>query len=145
MFPAFLTNPGLTSVFFKWNMLDVEYVRIYKCLCDGQRLRIVNLLREGPLGVCHLMEIREADQVKISKQLGYMKKLGMVESERVAQWMVYRLANGEEPLLQENLKCLQDCYADEVCFREDGEKRKVISRRVRRETPVCARALEGMS
>ena len=120
----------------------MECLRIYKCLCDLQRLRILNLLREGPLCVCHLMEILEADQVKVSKQLRYMKELGMVENERVAQWMVYRLADAGEPLLQENLKCLQDCYGDEVCFREDGRKRKAISRRIRRESPVCAQAIE---
>lgn len=99
-------------------------MNIYKCLCDRQRLRILNLLHEGPLCVCHLMKILEADQVKISKQLRFMKKLGLVTSERRAQWMVYRLAKAPNSLLEENLKCLQDCKGEGILFRKDLQKRK---------------------
>ncbi|WP_309385399.1 ArsR/SmtB family transcription factor [Cerasicoccus frondis] len=116
----------------------MEVVKIYKCLCDEQRLRILNLLREGPLCVCHLMEILDADQVKISKQLRYMKEQGMVEAERKAQWMIYRLADAENPLLIENLKCLQDCVGERLCFSEDALKRTAIITRFRAETPECA-------
>ena len=121
----------------------MEFLKVYKCLCDEQRLRIVNLLRAGPLCVCHLMEILEADQVKVSKQLKYMKQLGMVEGERVAQWMVYRLAEPGSPLLEENLKCLQDCYGESVCFAEDLRRRERISKRIGREAPACAEAMNG--
>ena len=58
--------------------------RIYKCLCDPLRLRVLNLLQEGPLCVCHLMEILDCDQVRMSKQLRYMKEQGMVDGERVS-------------------------------------------------------------
>ncbi len=108
----------------------MRVIQIYKCLCDGQRLRILNLLREGPLCVCHLMEILESDQVKVSKQLKYMKDLGMVEGERQAQWMVYRLADAENPLLLENLKCLQDCAGEELCFEEDLKQRTALLKRL---------------
>ena len=104
----------------------MEIVRLYKCLCDLQRLRILNLLKDGPLCVCHLVEILESDQVKISKQLRYMKELGMVESERRAQWMVYRLADADNPLLNENLKCLQDCAGETVRFDRDLQERRRI-------------------
>jgi len=104
----------------------VDTISIYKCLCDRQRLRILNLLREGPLCVCHMMEILGADQVKISKQLRYMKALGMVEAERCAQWMVYRLADKKNQLLLENLKCLQDCSSEKVVFRRDLQARKRV-------------------
>ncbi len=97
----------------------MDAISIYKCLCDRQRLRILNLLRSGPLCVCLLMEILEADQVKMSKQLRYMKGLGMVEGERRAQWMVYRLTDAENPLLVENLKCLQDVAGERRVFRDD--------------------------
>jgi len=110
--------------------ISVNLVSIYKCLCDHQRLRILNLLRDGPLCVCHLMEILEADQVKISKQLRYMKELGMVEAKRQAQWMVYRLAHPEHPVLAENLKCLQDGACEEVCFAEDTAKRQQLVARI---------------
>jgi ArsR family transcriptional regulator len=56
----------------------------YRRLCDRYRLRIINLLREGPLRVCHLMEILNMEQVKVSKQLRFMRERGRVEAERHA-------------------------------------------------------------
>lgn len=76
------------------------------------------------------MEILDADQVKVSKQLRYMKELGMVEADRQAQWMVYRLAHPDHPILAENLKCLQDCATEDVCFTEDSAKRKQLVARL---------------
>lgn len=121
----------------------MSVISIYKCLCDEQRLRILNLLREGPLCVCHLMEILDADQVKVSKQLRYMKDLGIVEGERHAQWVIYRLADEGHPLLTENLKCLQDCAGESLAFAEDLRKRRTVTARARRTSPVCAEALEA--
>lgn len=115
----------------------MEIIQVYKCMCDPQRLRILNLLRDGPMCVCHLMEILDAEQVKISKQLRYMKSLGMVEAERRAQWMFYRLADAENPLLEENLKCLQDCASEQLCFAEDLKQREAVLERFYREAPEC--------
>ncbi|WP_309397348.1 ArsR/SmtB family transcription factor [Cerasicoccus maritimus] len=107
----------------------MEVVKIYKCLCDEQRLRILNLLQEGPLCVCHIMEVLDADQVKISKQLRYMKEQGMVECERKAQWMIYRLADADNPLLLDNLKCLQDSAGESLRFEVDLAKRAEVVKR----------------
>lgn len=120
----------------------MDFIQVYKCFCDPQRLRILNLLCEGPLCVCHIMEILDADQVKVSKQLSYMKRLGMVESERVAQWNIYRLSQADNALLQENLKCLQDCASEQLRFKEDLKKRASVLRQFRRESPECACQME---
>ncbi len=119
----------------------MNIIRVYKCLCDELRLRILNLLKEGPLCVCHLTEILDCEQVKMSKQLRYMKELGIVEGERQAQWMVYRLADSNLPLLAENLKCLQDCAGEELCFKSDLKKRREVIKRLRSAPSCCAEAL----
>jgi ArsR family transcriptional regulator len=119
----------------------VDLITVYKCLCDRQRLRILNLLRDGPLCVCHLMEILETDQVKTSKQLRYMKELGMVEAERQAQWMIYRLTKTKNPLLEENLKCLQDCAGEKLRFRADSRRRAKIIARLDSQSSACATAI----
>lgn len=106
----------------------MEYIQVYKCLCDPLRLRILNLLREGPLCVCQLVEVLGLTQVRVSKQLLYMKRLGLVEAERKGQWMIYRLARPASPLLHENLRCLQDCYRDTLPFREDLRRRRRATR-----------------
>lgn len=119
----------------------MKVIQIYKCLCDELRLRILNLLKDGSLCVCHLVEILDCDQVKMSKQLRYMKELGMVEGERQAQWIVYRLADRKHPLLAENLKCLQDCAAEELYLRKDLQKRTEVIKRLRSEPSGCSAAL----
>ena len=116
-------------------------IQVYKCLCDELRLRILNLLRQGPLCVCHLMEILDCGQVKMSKQLRYMKELGIVEGERQAQWIIYRLADPDHPLLAENLKCLQDCAGEELCFHSDLKRRRELLRRLRSTPSGCSEAL----
>lgn len=121
----------------------MKVIQIYKCLCDEFRLRILNLLKDGPLCVCHLVEIIGCDPIKMSKQLRYMKELGMIIGERRAQWIIYRLADPEHPLLAENLKCLQDCAGEELCFSEDLTKRATIIERLRAENSVCSQALAG--
>lgn len=115
----------------------MQMIQVYKCLCDVQRLRILNLLRDGPLCVCHLVEILEADQVKISKQLRYMKELSMVEAEREAQWMIYSLPARPHTLLTENLKCLQDLSSECPDIREDLSKRKRIIRKMKKAGSPC--------
>lgn len=119
----------------------MDVIKVYKCLCDRQRLRILNLLREGPLCVCHLMEILDMEQVKVSKQLLFMRERGLVEAERCAQWMIYRICEEANPLLEENMKCLQDCVGGDLCFAEDLKARGALMRRLRTDGSACLPSL----
>jgi|OM-RGC.v1.027810337 Predicted transcriptional regulators len=89
----------------------MEATDLYKCFSDAQRLRIVNLLAEGPLCVCHLQELIDAPQVKMSKQLAYLKQHGFVEATREGTWMIHRLSGQGEALIRTNLNHLRsaDC------------------------------------
>ena len=84
----------------------MEASDIYKCIADSQRLRIINLLNEGPLCVCHLQEILDATQVKMSKQLAGMKQLGIIEAKREGTWMIYSLTQPVNGLIKTNLNYL---------------------------------------
>lgn len=119
----------------------MHVISLYKCLADRQRLRILRLLAEGPLCVCHLVEILATDQVKVSKQLRYMKDLGILKSRRVAQWMIYRLANPRDPLLSTNLQCLDDTAGKPLSFTKDLAQRRVILARLEGEDSACVAAL----
>jgi ArsR family transcriptional regulator len=121
----------------------MEVLRIYKCLCDMQRLRILNLLKDGPLCVCHLMEILDAEQVKISKQLSYMKKQGLLQSQRNAQWMVYSLTDRPHPLLLENLKCLQDSTNEYPVFQKDLIKRSRLLNSIAMGKASCSPSIQS--
>jgi ArsR family transcriptional regulator len=109
-------------------------IDIYKCLCDMQRLRILNLLAEGPLCVCHIQEILGESQVKVSKQLAYMKKLGVLDARREAHWMIYSLAEPVHPLLAANMAQLRRLAADHPEFALDlAQRPRVVAERRQRD------------
>ena len=117
----------------------MDLVKIYECLCDRTRLRLLNLLLQGPLCVCHFQAILREPQVKISKHLGYLKRNGLVEAERCANWMIYRLPEQRSSQLAANLACLQDCLREERVFRDDAARLGKIRAKFGSETPACVR------
>ena len=97
----------------------MKLIRIYECLCDPTRLRILHLLTQTPLCVCHFQEILGEPQVKVSKHLAYLRERGMVVAEREQNWMIYSLPARPAAELEKNLKCLQDCVPTEAVFKRD--------------------------
>lgn len=97
----------------------MELVKIYECLCDRTRLRILHLLASRPLCVCHFQDLLDEPQVKISKHLAYLRRRGLVEAAREGNWMIYRLPAKPSAELDRNLRCLQDCAQEEPQFRQD--------------------------
>ncbi len=109
--------PPLVATTVAANPMDL--IRIYECFCDETRLRILNLLNEAPLCVCHLQTILGQPQVKTSKHLSYLKSKGLVEAQRHQNWMIYHLPKKPAPELEANLKCLQDCVQTHPVFKKD--------------------------
>ena len=96
-----------------------QVVAIYKCLCDLNRLRILNLLRIEPQCVCHLESVLGLGSVRMSQQLAYLRRHGMVEVEIRGTWRVYALPANPGPELSANLACLQDCIFEGKIFQDD--------------------------
>ena len=117
----------------------MELIRIYQCFCDRTRLRILHLLRQGPLCVCHFQEVLKEPQVKISKHLAYLRGHQLVESERCANWMIYRIPQHPSPLLAANLACLQDCTWEEPVFHQDLVRLHKMLTQLGPECPPCVR------
>ena len=66
-----------------------------KACADQTRLRLINLLAaEGEVCVCHLVDVLDANQPKVSRHLAYLKRAGLV-ADRDSLSVHYRLA---EPL-----------------------------------------------
>ena len=122
----------------------VELIKIYECLCEVTRLRILNVLAQGPLCVCHFQEILRAPQVKISKHLGYLRARGLVECERQGNWVIYGLPAKPSRELKANLACLQDCAGENAVFQRDRARRKKLAPGLAESGPCgCARAAAG--
>ncbi len=91
----------------------------------------------GDLCVCHLQEILGETQVKVSKHLAYLRKHGLVESRKEANWMVYRLPSKRSHELSANLACLQDCVSENAVFGRDTAKRHALESKFAKTSPIC--------
>lgn len=107
-----------------------QLVAIYKCLCDPNRLRILNLLNEGPQCVCHIEGVLGIGTVRTSQQLGYLRRHGLVEVEVRGTWRLYSLPAAPSSELKANLACLQDCVSENPVFTTDLRRLKEIRRKV---------------
>ena len=116
----------------------MELIRIYQCLCDRTRLRILHLLSHGPLCVCHIQEILGEPQVKVSRHLGYLKARRLVEVMKRANWRVYRLPARPSRELKANLRCLQDCAGEDPGFRRDEARLRRLSERLAAKGSSCS-------
>ena len=106
----------------------MRLIEIYQCFCDRTRLRILHLLTESPLCVCHFQDILGEPQVKISKHLAYLRSRGLVTTEREQNWIIYSLPKRRPAELEKNLKCLQDCVQTDAVFKADLEKSRQLRR-----------------
>src|SRR6201987_6299311 len=108
---------------------------IYRDFSDPTRLRILTLLLQQPLCVCHVQDVFDLPQVNTSQHLAYLRKAGIVEFERVQTWKVFRLKPSADRCLQLSLKCLADCMrVDPVCAADLSRLRKALRRSP---PPIC--------
>ncbi len=108
----------------------MDIIQVYKCFCDKTRLRILNLLREGPLCVCHLQEILALPQVALSKHLAYMRKRDLILASRAQNWVIYSIPDPTHAVLEENLRCLQDCQSDMPELKKDLLRRIKLLKKI---------------
>jgi ArsR family transcriptional regulator len=72
---------------------------VYAALADPTRLRILSLLSEDEVCVCHIHASLDVPQPTASRHLAYLRKSGLVEARREGVWMHYRLAKIDNPVV----------------------------------------------
>lgn len=73
---------------------------IFQALGDETRLRILALLRQGEVCVCHIQGGLRLPQPTVSRHLAYLRKSGLVSARREGVWMHYRLSPLGDPIRQ---------------------------------------------
>ncbi|MCC6124518.1 MAG: metalloregulator ArsR/SmtB family transcription factor [Pirellulales bacterium] len=96
-----------------------ETETIFRALSDRTRLRILNLLQEGELCVCHLVAILDSPQPTVSRHLAYLRKAGLVVVRKEGIWMHYRLTPSRGKFHEMLLACLAQCFRKEGRFAKD--------------------------
>jgi ArsR family transcriptional regulator len=77
---------------------------VYAALADPTRLRILSLLGEGEICVCHIHASLDVPQPTASRHLAYLRKSGLVAVRRDGIWMHYRVAPQENPVVASVVK-----------------------------------------
>ncbi|MBP5735464.1 MAG: winged helix-turn-helix transcriptional regulator [Candidatus Methanomethylophilaceae archaeon] len=62
---------------------------VFKALSDSNRLRILEMLVDGELCACKLLEAIDVRQPTLSHHMKILCKCGLVRSRREGQWSYY--------------------------------------------------------
>lgn len=73
---------------------------VFKALADKTRLRILALLGNNEVCVCHIHDTLGLPQPTASRHLAYLRKSGLVDVRRDGVWMHYRVSASLDPLVQ---------------------------------------------
>ncbi len=113
-----------------------EMASLLRIVADETRLRLLRLLAETPLNVTELTTTLGLAQSGISKQVGTLKKAGLVRERREGVKIFYRLSEESEvpaesrpiwTLLMERVRTAEDTHHDLIRLTEILEKRDGVA------------------
>ena len=89
-----------------WMIVDTECptVQALRALSEPLRWRIVELLADEELCVCHIVEELGVPQPLVSHHLRILRDAGLVDTERYRYWTYYRLRRGALAALRDRLE-----------------------------------------
>jgi ArsR family transcriptional regulator len=85
---------------------------VFKALADKTRLRILALLGNNEVCVCHLHDTLGLPQPTASRHLAYLRKSGLVDARRDGVWMHYRVSTSLDPVVQKVVRAAIDALVD---------------------------------
>lgn len=99
---------------------------VFRALADPTRVRILHLLRDGPLCVGDLVSVLDLSQPKVSRHLAYLRRAHLVEDEKRGLWCFYRLT-APRPGVHQKILELLEAAASEVAeaAADEGALRKL--------------------
>ena len=101
--------------------LDVS-IELFKAFADPVRLRLLNLLAEGEVCVCHLHEALDLPQSTVSRHLAYLRKRGLVVGRKEGLWVHYWQAKPAGDLHRTLVGCLGACFKEIDALKQDRQK-----------------------
>lgn len=80
----------------------------FKALADRTRLRILALLGNNEVCVCHIHDSLGLPQPTVSRHLAYLRRTGLVTARRDGVWMHYRVSTALVPEIRQVLDASVD-------------------------------------
>src|SRR5580700_4469843 len=101
--------------------LDLS-IELFKAFADPVRLRLLNLLVEGEVCVCHLHEALDLPQSTVSRHLAYLRRRGLVTGRKQGLWVYYRLTKPAGAVHRQLLGSLAACEKEIAVLKRDRAK-----------------------
>jgi ArsR family transcriptional regulator, arsenate/arsenite/antimonite-responsive transcriptional repressor len=96
-----------------------ELENVYKALADKTRLRILALLGNNEVCVCHIHDSLGLPQPTVSRHLAYLRKSGLVAARRDGVWMHYQVSRSLSPLVRAILGAAVDALRQVAATSQD--------------------------
>jgi ArsR family transcriptional regulator len=77
-----------------------ELEAVCKALADKTRLRILALVGNNEVCVCHIHDSLGLPQPTVSRHLAYLRQSGIVTARRDGVWMHYQVSRSLDPVIQ---------------------------------------------
>jgi len=68
-----------------------EQAKVFKALCDENRLVILEMLQRGEACACHLLEDLSISQSTLSHHMGILCESGIVSARKDGKWTHYSI------------------------------------------------------
>ncbi|HEY1170567.1 MAG TPA: metalloregulator ArsR/SmtB family transcription factor [Verrucomicrobiae bacterium] len=115
----------------------MKLAKLHGLLADETRLRILNLLIQGPLCVCHFQDVLGEPQVKISKHLSALRTNGLVTNRRHKNWVIYELVEKPGKTIRSQLDALAENAKSEPVFQRDLKRLNKVSNKADEIVSAC--------
>lgn len=98
-----------------------ETAKVFKALCDENRLQILGMLRSGEKCACRLLEALQIGQPTLSHHMKILCDSGIVRGRREGKWVHYSIdpagADRARQLLEQQITPASSCggQAEDCC------------------------------
>ena len=99
-----------------------ELENVFKALADKTRLRILALLGNNEVCVCHLHDSLDLPQPTVSRHLAYLRKSGLVAARRDGVWMHYQVSRALSPLVRDIVGAAVDALRQVPATNQDRKQ-----------------------
>jgi len=95
---------------------------VLKALADKTRLRILALLGNNEVCVCHIHDTLGLPQPTVSRHLAYLRRAGLVAVRRDGVWMHYQVSTSLDPVVQRVLDAAVDAVMQVPTANQDRKQ-----------------------
>jgi ArsR family transcriptional regulator, arsenate/arsenite/antimonite-responsive transcriptional repressor len=99
-----------------------ELEKVFKALSDKTRLRILALLGNNEVCVCHIHDSLGLPQPTVSRHLAYLRRSGLVAVRRDGVWMHYQISRSLDPMVQSVVKATVDALSQVPATSQDRKQ-----------------------